>query len=89
MSRIDFDVNHWMSRKVVEHKQSSTLSPNGKMIRPACLHCHGLGFSIDALADQALIRRNLDSQPSVHVESLELARADHERHLQVKAGSKH
>lgn len=58
----------------VQHNQSATLQPNEKMIRPVCLSCHGLGFTIDALADEELIERNFLGRPSVHVESLELAR---------------
>lgn len=85
MPRIDYDVNDWMSRKVVDHNQSATLSPNSKMIRPACLHCHGLGFAIDALADQTLIDNNFRGAPSVHVDSIDLAREDQERYLREKA----
>jgi hypothetical protein len=58
---------------LVQHNQSDTLRPNDKMLRPVCLECHGLGFSIDALADAELIRRNFDGEPRVHVPSLELA----------------
>ena len=36
------------------HNQSDGLRPNEKMIRPVCLDCHGLGFAIDALADDDL-----------------------------------
>jgi len=89
MPRIDFDVSDWLSRKLVDHNQSATLSPNSKMIRPACLHCHGLGFSIDALADQKLIDNNFVGGPSVHVESIDLARADQERYLKEKARPTH
>jgi len=39
-----------VKRILVQHNQSETLEPSEKMIRPVCLHCHGLGFSIDALA---------------------------------------
>ncbi len=74
MPRIDFDVNDWMSRVMVDHNQNASLSPNAKMLRPACLHCHGLAFSIDALADPALIENNFAGAPSVQVESMELAR---------------
>lgn len=81
MPRIDFDVNDWMSRKLVDHNQSANLSPNSKMIRSVCLHCHGLGFSIDALADQTLIDNNFDGMPDVHVESIDLAIRDQERYL--------
>ncbi len=82
MPRINYDVNDWMSRTMVEHNQSATLSPNSKMIRPACLNCHGLGFSIDALADEKLIERNFIGQPSLHVKSMDLAERDHQRALE-------
>lgn len=79
MPRINFDVSEWSSRIMVDHNQSANLSPNSKMIRSACLHCHGLGFSLDSLADQELIKRNFDGSPSVHVESIKLAKEDTER----------
>lgn len=82
MPRIDYDVNDWMSRKLVDHNQSANFSPNSKMIRSACLHCHGLGFSIDSLADRQLIDKNFNGEPSVHVESINLAIKDQERYLQ-------
>lgn len=87
MPRVDYDVNDWMSRKLVDHNQSATLSPNSKMMRPACLHCHGLPFSIDALADQGLIDNNFNGRPGVHVESIDLARAVQERYLREMAGA--
>ena len=79
MPRVNFDVNDWVSRIMVEHNQNATLSPNEKMIRPACLHCHGLGFTLDALADPALIDNNFRGRPAVHVESMELAETDSKR----------
>ncbi len=83
MPRIDHEVDEFTSRIAVQHNQNEGLRPNEKMLRPACLHCHGLGFSIDALADGALITRNFDGAPSVHIESLEMAerkqRQDRER----------
>ncbi len=85
MPRVDFDVNDWMSRIMVEHNQNATLSPNEKMLRPACLQCHGLAFSLDALADPALIAKNFRGSPAVHVESMELAEADLKRAEEEKA----
>ena len=41
-------------RTLVQHNQSETLAPDEKMIRPVCLSCHGLGFSLDALAGRRL-----------------------------------
>lgn len=87
MPRIDFDVNDYLSRTLVDHNQSASLSPNSKMIRPACLHCHGLGFAIDALADRDLIDANFNGRPGVHVESIDLARADLERYLRERAAA--
>ena len=55
------------------HNQNDNLRPNEKMIRPVCLDCHGLGFSLDALADADLVDRNFRGMPAVHVESIEWA----------------
>jgi hypothetical protein len=57
----------------VEHNQNATLRPNEKMIRPTCMNCHSLEFSIDALADPELIRNNFNGQPAQHVESIDWA----------------
>jgi len=57
----------------VQHNQSATLKPNEKMIRPVCLQCHSLEFSIDALADETLILNNFNGKPSIHVESVDWA----------------
>ena len=55
------------------HNQNDGLRPNEKMIRPVCLDCHGLGFAIDALADDDLVAANFRGRPAVHVESIEWA----------------
>lgn len=57
----------------VEHNQNASLRPNEKMIRPVCMQCHGLEFSIDALADPALIKNNFNGQPAEHIESVDWA----------------
>ncbi len=59
---------------VVEHNQNANLRPNEKMIRPVCMNCHGLEFSIDALADEELIRNNFNGKPSKHIESVDWAK---------------
>ncbi|HEY8944432.1 MAG TPA: cytochrome c3 family protein, partial [Polyangiaceae bacterium] len=58
----------------VHHNQNDTLRPNEKMARVVCGNCHGLGFTLDALADRALIRSNFEGKPSVHVESMAMVR---------------
>jgi hypothetical protein len=59
----------------VNHNPNDNLRPNEKMIRSACGNCHGLPFTIDALADPALIRRNFSGQPESHVKSVDFALA--------------
>jgi len=59
----------------VQHNQNANLRPNEKMARGVCMRCHGLGFTLDALADPALVRANFAGQPARHVESLDLAAA--------------
>lgn len=56
----------------VLHNQNDVLRPNEKMIRPVCIQCHGVGFSIDALADPNVIEKNFNTLPSKHVESIDM-----------------
>ncbi len=85
MPRVDFDVSEWVSRTMVDHNQSANLSPNSKMLRSSCLHCHGLQFSLDSLADVDLITRNFTGKPSIHVKSIGLAIEDQRRAEQERA----
>ena len=55
----------------IQHNQNANLRPNEKMIRGVCQNCHGLGFTLDALADTKLVQANFAGRPSVHVESLD------------------
>ena len=59
-------------RILVDHNQNANLRPNQKMIRTVCLDCHGLGFSLDALADSEMLQSNFQERPSWHLESLEM-----------------
>lgn len=58
----------------VLHNQNDTLRPNDKMIRPICANCHGVGFSLAALADESLIATNFASSPAGTVRGLEMIR---------------
>jgi hypothetical protein len=60
-------------RRVVEHNQNDNLRPRDKMLRSVCGNCHGLGFSIDALADTALVDSNFTGRPPRHVPSIDWA----------------
>jgi hypothetical protein len=75
------DAEFDLERVLVQHNQSESLRPNEKMVRSVCLACHGLQFSLDALADRKLIGRNFAGRPAVHVRSIEMAQrraAEHE-----------
>jgi predicted CXXCH cytochrome family protein len=48
----------------VEHNQNGNLRPTDRMARGVCLSCHGLGFSLAALADTALVRANFPGPPA-------------------------
>ncbi|MGD2118328.1 MAG: cytochrome c3 family protein [Chromatiales bacterium] len=87
MPRINFDVNEWVSRIMVDHNQSANLSPNSKMVRQVCMNCHGLDFSLKAMADNQQINSNFAHSPdSKEHESMLLARRDHERYLRETSG---
>lgn len=58
---------------VTTHNQNAYLRPNEKMIRPVCMSCHSLEFSIDALADPKLVENNFSGRPSTHIESIDWA----------------
>lgn len=62
-----------VTRIRVQHNQNHNLRPNEKMIRDVCMHCHGLAFAIDALADPALIANNFNGAPATHIASMEMA----------------
>lgn len=57
----------------VQHNQNWNLRPNEKMAKGVCLSCHGLPFTLDALADPRLIANNFRGQPARHVESVDWA----------------
>ena len=60
-------------RTVVWHNPNDTLRPNDKMIRSSCLHCHGLGFAIDSLADRRVVDRNFQGRARATVDSIHFA----------------
>jgi formate-dependent nitrite reductase cytochrome c552 subunit len=58
----------------VQHNQNDNLRPNEKMIRSVCINCHGVGFSIDALADGELIEACFAGQAKDSVDSLKMVK---------------
>ena len=87
MPRVSMDVDDYNSRIVVDHNQSASLAPNSKMLRPACLECHGMSFSLNALADQTLITNNFQGLPINSVESMDMARALRDAHEERKSAN--
>ena len=53
------------------------------MLRSVCMNCHGLGFSIDALADPDLVARNFRGQPARRIGSLGMV-AERIKELEAK-----
>ncbi len=60
-------------RVLVQHNQNFNLRPNEKMLRDVCMQCHGYEFSVNALADEALINNNFAGKPNVVIESVDMA----------------
>lgn len=88
MPRVNYDVSEWMSRIMVDHNQSANLSPNSKMLRSACMHCHGLEFSINALGDRNMILNNFSGKPGFATDSMRLAEEDMKRAEAERASAK-
>jgi predicted CXXCH cytochrome family protein len=63
-----------IKRILVNHNQNSTLRPNQKMVRPVCMNCHGLGFSLDALGDIKLVNNNFSESPENHIKIIEIVK---------------
>ncbi len=84
MPRLEHRASAELGYIVVEHNQNAHLRPNEKMIRPVCMSCHGLGFSIDALADKTLIESNFKGRPARHIESLDMAEHEFLKHQEKK-----
>ncbi len=49
-----------VEKVAIQHNRNDNLRANKKMIQSVCMPCHGLGFSINALADTILIENNFN-----------------------------
>ena len=58
----------------VQHNQNYNLRPNEKMIRSVCMSCHGLEFSLNALADSSLIEQCFAGESTVEIDSAQMAK---------------
>lgn len=57
----------------VNHNQNHNLRPNEKML-PVCLSCHGIEFSVAALADKQLLKNNFNGPVKNQHETFQLIR---------------
>ena len=77
---------HKRGKKVtVVHNQNLNLRPNTKMLRRVCMNCHGLEFSLTALADEQLVQSNFVGLPNKDHETFELIK---QRVLQKESSKK-
>lgn len=58
----------------VQHNQNDNLRPNQKMVREVCQHCHGLKFTLNALADPKLIDNNFQGKPEVELKTVDMVK---------------
>ncbi len=58
----------------VMHNQSWNLAPIEKMARSTCMNCHGLEYTLNALADGRLSENCYQGQPQARVQSIEMVR---------------
>jgi len=58
----------------VEHNQNENLRPNQQMARNVCMNCHGLEFSLDALADEQLVTNNFNGNPNSSLGLMKMVR---------------
>ncbi len=58
----------------VQHNQNDNLRPNEKMVRSTCNHCHGVQFTLDALASRKVIDGCFVAPAKDQVDSLEMVR---------------
>ncbi len=61
-------------RVIVQHNQNDNLRPNEKMIRSVCMDCHGVEFSLQALADPSMADACYEGPPAADLETMEMIR---------------
>lgn len=68
----------------VSHDQNEFLRPREPMAREVCAHCHGLEFSLSALADESLKATCYDRSPEHRVPGVEMAHEYFEQRRQER-----
>ncbi|HEY0708480.1 MAG TPA: multiheme c-type cytochrome [Polyangia bacterium] len=60
----------------VQHNQNGNLRPSDRMARDVCQSCHGMPFSLTALADPSSIKRNFVGPPAPVVTGMTLVQKE-------------
>ncbi|WP_286177669.1 cytochrome c3 family protein [Rhodopirellula sp. JC639] len=68
LPRLDGDSGIW-----VNHDQNANLRPNETMARQVCTHCHGLEYSLSALADPQSVASCFAEAPTERIKSVQMA----------------
>ncbi len=58
----------------VEHDQNASLRPVETMVRPVCQSCHGIGYSLAAMADRELTHGNFRRAPDAPARAIQMVR---------------
>lgn len=69
LPRIEGESGIW-----VNHDQNANLRPNETMAREVCVNCHGLEYSLSALADAEVVAACFGASPSKRIKSVQMAR---------------
>ena len=80
------EIDSGSNRVRVEHDQNDNLRPVEKMLRDACMHCHGAEFALEALADPRLAPSNYDGPPHGKHDTFDLLRSRAARSRSGKGG---
>jgi hypothetical protein len=84
LPRVESRVDGNPATRVI-HDQNDNLRPPEKMVRNVCLYCHGLGFSLDAIADPELARRGHRGIPARRIESIDMVRQHAEKSRETRS----
>ncbi|MBL6706705.1 MAG: NrfA- nitrite reduction protein, partial [Planctomycetaceae bacterium] len=72
----------------VVHNQSWNLAPVEKMVRSVCMNCHGLEFSLNALADSSLKGTCYEGVPKRQLKTIDMAESWFQSKQRQKSAAK-
>ncbi len=60
---------------VVNHNNTYTLLPRDRMVKEACMNCHGMEYAYNSIFDDELVASNFARPPTQELQTLEMIRA--------------